>query len=356
MSRIAFVVNPRSDGGRTGDGWPRIEKRVRHALGPIAVHFTQARGDGTRLAREALGGGAELVVAVGGDGTLGEVANGFFDEAGRGHPTAVFAFYQRGTGGDFQRTFAQAQSRDRGGPPRDPSGPGLSALDATLDGLTAYVEQRSGAVAIDVGRLDYTTHEGRAARRHFLNIASFGIGGAFDAMLNRSHKMLGGRIATRLTGARALATYEHQRVRLQLDDTPSRTLRIHNVAVANGAYYGGGQHIAPDARIDDGLFDVAVLGDLTVTDKLAFAARIFDGAHTELRRVEVLRARRVFAEPAPAPRGSDGHAEGPVLLDVDGEQPGRLPATFEVVPRALRVCLPADVAHGAFVRSTRETA
>ena len=327
MTRIAFIVNPRSDGGRTGDEWPRAEKRVRRALGGVQVCFTKARRDGTRLARAALDAGAQIVVAVGGDGTLGEVVNGFFDAEGRAHPTAVFAFYQRGTGGDFQRTF---------GLTRD--------LDATLAAVSACAEDPARARSLDVGRIDYTTHEGRVARTHFLNIASFGIGGAFDVMLNRSGKMLGGRVATRMTAVRALATYAHQRVRLRIDDAPERTLCIHNVAIANGQFYGGGQHIAPDARVDDGALDVVVLGDLTVSDKFTFATRIFEGEHTAMRRVEVVRARCVVAEPAPDSREGDPRAEGPVLLDVDGEQPGRLPATFEVLPGALRVCLPMDCA------------
>ena len=316
--RTAFIVNPSSDGGRTGADWPRIERKLRRALGPIDVFETTQRGDGTTLAAAALAKGAELVVAVGGDGTLGEVVGGFFASS---RSLATFAFLQRGTGGDFQRTAGGARNED--------------ALCAAL------VEPAVHTRAIDVGRVTYEAHDGRRASRYFLNLASFGIGGLFDAMLNASRKTLRGRAATTLTGVRALYAYRHQTVRLSLDDGPARTVRIHNVAVCNGRFYGGGQHIAPDARLDDGLFDVVLLGDLGLAEKLGFAQRIFAAKHLDLRKVEVARARRVVAQAVPETDGALGTRDDtPVLLDVDGEQPGRLPAIFEVVPGALRLCAP----------------
>jgi len=343
--RTAFIVNPSSDGGRTGDDWPRLEKKLRRALGPIDVFETTRRGEGTSLAARALAGGANLVVAVGGDGTLGEVVGGFFAESAGDlrsiesppgsddaraprrsrlpHPHAAFSFLQRGTGGDFQRTLGLGKDPD--------------LFCAALAAPAAHTR------TIDVGKVTYTTHDGGTASRYFLNIASFGIGGLFDAMLNASKKTLRGRAATTLTGVRALYGYKHQKVSLSLDDGPSRALRIHNVAVANGQYYGGGQHIAPDASLDDGLFDVVLLGDLGVGEKLSFARRIFDAKHLELRKVERARARRLHAAPAPddvALGSAEARDDTPILLDVDGEQPGRLPATFEIVPGALRLCVP----------------
>ena len=318
MAPVAFILNRSSDGGRTGDEWPRLERTLRRALGPIDVFPTLRRGHGTELCRHALAAGAELVVAVGGDGTLGEVASGFFDTDGRPHARGAFAFLQRGTGGDFQRTLAQR-----------------SDVEAFV---RAVADPTAHARLIDVGRVTFAAPGGATASRHFLNIASFGIGGVFDALLNDSRKALRGRAATTLTGVRALLTYHHQLVRLRQNDGPAQTVRIHNVAIANGQYYGGGQHIAPEARLDDGLFDVVCIGDLTTSDKLAFAARIWDGEHLDLRRVEHTRARKVVAE---AVGGDTPEERAPVLLDVDGEQPGALPATFEVVPRALRLVVPS---------------
>jgi diacylglycerol kinase family enzyme len=104
------------------------------------------------------------------------------------------------------------------------------------------------------------------------------------------------------------------------------------VAVANGKYFGGGMKIAPDAALDDGGFDVVTVGDATKAQMLVHGTKIYSGAHLGLPFVQVERARRVRAESIVGEE---------VLLDVDGEQPGRLPATFELLPSAIRVMHPA---------------
>jgi diacylglycerol kinase family enzyme len=122
--------------------------------------------------------------------------------------------------------------------------------------------------------------------------------------------------------------YKNAPVRLLLDDTPARDGKIYNVAVANGRYFGGGMKVAPDASLDDGLFDVVTMGDMGMSDLLLRGLDIYSGKHLKNPKVSLHRARRVEAQPL------DG-AE--VLLDVDGEQPGRLPATFELVSGVLQV-------------------
>lgn len=297
-----FVVNPRSDGGRTGSAWPRVEARLRRELGDLRVAFTAAGGEAAPIARRALEGGHELVVAVGGDGTINEVVNGFFEGGRPVTPGAALGILQRGTGGDFRRTLG---------------------LEGTLDG---YVRALVGGSVrrVDVGRLTFVDHQGRERERYFLNIASFGVGGVFDQYLNRSRRVLAGRFATTWAGLRAAASYRNQPVRLCLDGGAPREVRVHNVAVANGRYYGGAMQVAPQAQLDDGLFDVVVLGDLRLSQIPDLARRIYAGTHLGMRQVEHARARRVQAE-----------SDEVVLLDVDGEQPGRLPASFEVVPGAL---------------------
>jgi diacylglycerol kinase family enzyme len=181
---------------------------------------------------------------------------------------------------------------------------------------------------IDIGRLRYVDHQGRAALRHFLNIASFGIGGLVDEIVNRSSKALGGKAAFALATLRAMLRYRHQRVRIRLDGKEPKETHILNVAVANGRFFGGGMNIAPHAELDDGLFDVVELGDLGLVDFVLHGQKLRKGDHLQMPEVSFTRAKRVEAHPAIGER---------VLLDVDGEQPGMLPATFEIVPRALRL-------------------
>jgi YegS/Rv2252/BmrU family lipid kinase len=306
MPSTVVVVNPRSAGGKTERRWPQLRQIIHEAYGPFEERFTKAPGDGTALARAALGEGAELVVALGGDGTINEVVNGFFDGDRAVSPQASFGVLPSGSGGDFVKTLGTAKD--------------LRGAAAQLKGTPK---------TIDVGRLSFVAHDGSTQHRHFINITSFGISGLVDRYVNQSSKPLGGTVAFALASLRAGTKYKNANVRLTLDGRPPKDGKIYTVAVANGRYFGGGMKVAPEARLDDGLFDVVTLGDFSFSDLLLRGLDIYSGKHVTNPKVTVHRARRVEASP------TDDGAE--VLLDVDGEQPGRLPATFELLPAALNV-------------------
>lgn len=306
MPGTVVVVNPRSAGGKTEKRWPQLREIIHEAYGPFEAKFTRATGDATALTREALRGGAELVVALGGDGTINEVINGFFDGETPIAPAAAFGVLPAGTGGDFIKTLGT--SRD----------------------IRAAAEQlrRAQPRAIDVGRLTFVDHAGKRQVRHFINIASFGISGLVDRLVNESSKALGGTVSFATATLKAGLKYKNATVRLVLDGGAPREGKVYNVAVANGRYFGGGMKVAPEAILDDGLFDVVTMGDFGFADLVLRGLDIYSGKHIKNPKVTVHRARKVEAQ---ALDGSE------VLLDVDGEQPGRLPATFELLSGGLRV-------------------
>jgi YegS/Rv2252/BmrU family lipid kinase len=306
MPGTVVVVNPHSAGGKTEKKWPQLRETIHEAYGPFEALFTTAPGDATRLTREALRGGADLVVAMGGDGTINEVVNGFFDGNKATSPTAAFGVLPAGTGGDFIKTLGVSKD--------------VRAAAAELKASTPR--------SIDVGRLTFTGHDGTEQTRHFINIASFGISGLVDQMVNDSSKALGGTLSFAVSTLRAGMKYKNAAVRLVLDGGAPKEGKIYNVAVANGRYFGGGMKVAPDASLDDGLFDVITMGDFGFGDLLLRGLDIYSGKHVTNPKVTVHRAKKVEATP------TDG-AE--VLLDVDGEQPGRLPASFEILGGGLKV-------------------
>ncbi|MDB4967258.1 MAG: diacylglycerol kinase catalytic region [Myxococcales bacterium] len=305
MAVTVLVVNPHSAGGKTERRWPELRATIQEAYGTFEERFTRSAGDATTITREALKAGADLVVAVGGDGTINEVVNGFFDDDGPIRPQASFGIVPAGTGGDFIKTL---------GVPRD-----TFAAAAVL---------KSAPRKVDVGRLRYVDGAGKPAVRHFINIASFGISGLVDRYVNESSKVLGGKVSFALATLKAGAAYQNASVRLTLDGGTPREGKIYNVAVANGRYFGGGMKVAPDAALDDGLFDVVTMGDFSFGDLLFRGLDIYSGKHLRNPKVSVQRARRIDAE------ALDGVE---VLLDVDGEAPGRLPASFEILQGALQV-------------------
>jgi YegS/Rv2252/BmrU family lipid kinase len=309
--RTVLIVNPKSQGGRLGKQWKDVADTIGRAF-PFDEAITQGPGDATRLAREALKAGAERVVAIGGDGTINEVVNGFFDEQGVAiKPSASFALIPFGTGGDFRRTI----------------GIPLETVDA------AAIIKANKTKKIDVGKLQLTTREGTPQLRMFINIASFGVSGVVDRLVNESGKKLG-RLSFMLATARATWSYTNQRVQLIFDgDAATRVeATINTVAVANGKFFGGKMKVAPDAEVDDGLFDVISMGDFTFGDLVKSGRRLYEGTHVTMDKVSTRRAKSVEATPI--------DPKAVVELDVDGEAPGLLPAKFEIIPAGLTMVVP----------------
>ena len=307
--RTILIVNPKSQGGRLGKRWNDVAETIGRVF-PFEPMITEGPGDATRLARQALRDGAERVVAIGGDGTINEVVNGFFDDAGAPiAPDASFAVLPYGTGGDFRRTLELP-----------------TELTAAAKVIAANHRRK-----IDVGKLEFTTMAGERKLRMFVNISSFGVSGVVDRLVNESGKKLG-RLGFAVATARATWSYKNQRVQLVFDGEDRVEITINTVAVANGKYFGGAMKVAPDAELDDGKFDVIALGDFGFGDLLASGRRLYSGSHLTMAKVTARRARVVEAEPI--------DPKSIVELDVDGENPGRLPARFELVPAALWVVAP----------------
>ncbi len=299
-----FVVNPRSANGGTGARWPALEAYLRDLGMEGETRYTTAPDDARRLTVEALARGVRLVVAVGGDGTINEVVNGFFDPS-VSSSGAELGILPCGTGGDLIRTLDIS---------RNP----YHAAEQLLKG---------SARKLDVGLARFQSG-GREVERYFVNIAEAGLGGAVVERVNRTSKALGG-FASFLAGTLAtFATYRPGELTLAVDGGAPRTLRAWNVVVGNGCYFGGGMRILPDARPDDGLFDVMVVGDVPRSALFANVAAIYRGTHLRQAGVEHFRAREVTVDSAV-----------PLLLDLDGEQPGTTRVTFQVVPGALTVRL-----------------
>jgi diacylglycerol kinase (ATP) len=308
--RTVVVVNPQSQGGKLGKRWPELADTLARVF-PFDDVQTTGPGDATRIAREALKSGADRVVAIGGDGTINEVVNGFFEAGEPIAPDASFALIPFGTGGDFRRTAEIP----------------LELADA------AAVIAANKRKQIDVGKLELTQRDGTRALRMFANIASFGVSGVVDRLVNESGKKLG-RLSFALATARATWSYKNQRVELVFDDNVRDRIEatINTVAIANGKYFGGAMKVAPDAELDDGKFDVVAMGDFTFADLIKSGRRLYKGTHLTMDKVSTRRARIVEASPI------DPSAE--VELDVDGEPLGLLPARFELMPAALWMVVP----------------
>jgi len=307
--RTVVVVNPHSQGGKLGKRWRDLSDTIARGF-PFDEAITKGVGDATTLTRAALRAGAERVVGIGGDGTVNEIVNGFFDESGAPiAPDASFALIPFGTGGDFRRSINM---------PVDTA----AAVKVIADNHTTK---------IDVGRLHFTATDGAKTTRMFANIASFGVSGVVDRLVNESGKKFG-RLSFLVASLRATWSYTNKRVQLTLDGDERIEATVNTVAVANGKYFGGAMMVAPHAELDDGRFDVIAMGDFGFGDLVTSGRRLYKGTHLAMDKVSERRARVVDAEPID---------KGDVIeLDIDGENLGRLPARFEIVPAAWSVIVP----------------
>jgi YegS/Rv2252/BmrU family lipid kinase len=303
-----FLVNPASGSGATARRWPALESRVRAAGLEPDVAFSSAPGDLARLAREAAEDGAGLVVAVGGDGTVHEVANGLLDAERR--PLPDLGLLPRGTGDDFARALEIPSAEDE-----------------------AVAVLRTGTSrSVDAGRVSYHRAGGEAARSHFVSMSGVGMSGAVAARLNRSSKRLGGRVAGLVSTFAVFARWTNVPLQVRVDDQEREGL-MEDVLVANTAYHNGGMRLCPDAEPDDGVFDVLLLGDVTKLDLVRTLRKLYNGTHLPHPKAELLRGATVTVESAE-----------PLPVELDGEQPGTTPVRFEVLPAALRVRVPAPSA------------
>ena len=237
---------------------------------------------------------ADLLVVVGGDGTLNEVANG--------RPRAEVAVIPLGTGMDFVRTFGIPTSFD-------------DAVAVARDG---------GTREIDLGRVTLNGRE-----RWFANVASVGMSGAVAKRANGMSKTLGAKATFFYALTREFVTWKNTPVDVKLDDGAVRRGRMHDVVIANGQWHGGAMWLAPDAAPDDGQFDVLFVGDVDKLDFLTTALKLYKGTHLAHPKLDLVRSATVDVE-----------APIPLPVETDGEVAGTTPARFEVVPHALRVRVP----------------
>lgn len=299
-----LIVNPQSAAGLTQEEWASQANVIRRNLGPFECEFTKKIWDAAAIAEEQAKSGRKLIVAVGGDGTISEVANGIL----RAGSEAELGILPRGTGGDFRRT-----------------------LDIPLQIGKAAAKLKNGTMhKMDVGRVVYTDHEGNEASRFFANAASFGMSGEVAGRVNRAAmKWLGGKVAFASATLRTSLSFDSPEVTIQLNGQDAQRLKISIVCIANGRYFGGGMKIAPEARLNDGRFDVITVADLSLAELLTKSYRIYTGSHLNLKEVGHAHATKIQAYPV--------NKSQEVLMEVDGETPGRLPATFEILPQALRI-------------------
>jgi len=292
------IVNPVAGARSTRRKWPIISRLLERIGLSFDFDYTEGVGHAMELARLAASDGYRYLVAVGGDGTVNEVANGILHSPNAS--ATALGVVSTGTGSDFARSAGLARD--------------YTAACATLTS--------SKRLTIDVGVVEYQ-RDGKTQERFFVNSAGAGFDAAVVKETERFPKFFGGTIPYVAGMLRALVSYKNKSVTLKVGDEEEHH-RVLTIAVANGNYMGGGMRIAPDAALDDRLLDVVVIGDMGKLELLKEFPSVYKGTHINHPKVSVKKTRSVSIE-----------SSKPMLVYADGELLGECPASFRVVPKAL---------------------
>ena len=269
-------------------------------------YMTTRAGEATEVTRATLSNGSANIIAVGGDGTLSEVVNGYFDERGNViDKDSTLGLLPSGTGSDFRRSL------------------GPNNNDQFISLLL-----NSRTRSIDAASAEFYNKHGERTSRMFINVASFGLGGDVSALVNawrgRLPRLITGRARFAAAAIAALKNYKNADVSLLIDDREI-TINSNLIVVANGRFAGGGMMLAPNAELDDGLLDVILTDEVTRLDIVRELQRIQSGAHLKNPKVTEIRAREIVI-----------NASRPMPIDLDGEMVGTTPARITVLPSAIR--------------------
>ena len=320
---LLIIVN--NVAAKARQSWPRIKNELDAAGVNYQTHHTDRQGDATLQTRAALKSGVQLIVVVGGDGTLSEAAEGFFQFNDLEipptpiNPNAALAILPAGTGDDFARGLRRNRA----------------PLKEWIDTLVAFVRAggkgQAGARQIDVL---YGLCDGFQKQFICLNASTMGIGGETAgrvASQGRFMRNFSGEFRFVFAAVGALAAWRERRVRVTVDDKTVADGPMNLVGVANGLYAGGGMMLSPDAKIDDGKLDVITASGLSRTEIVRELARIHKGGHVKNAKVRIMQGEGVSIETF--------SPEDAMLIEADGNVRGMTPAEFRVMPKALRfVC------------------
>lgn len=304
-ANTTFIINPASDSGRTRKKLRSITKEIYAQNRQAKIALTRHALHAISLTREAVKLGAKRIVVVGGDGTLNEAINGFFDKDGKilNHKTSL-AIIPSGTGSDFARSIEHKKDM------RD-------AINFALNGK---------AKPTDVGMVEARDSNGLRVKRYFMNVSSVGLSGLVAGFMKTVTKKFGGKTAYFLATLQAIRAQKPPTLLISSEGMEITLENCSLVSLANGKFFGSGMKIAPNAELDDGKLDLITVQNLGAMFFLRSGYRVYLGTHLELADVHAYQTSEVLV-----------HAltQEPVYVEVDGELFAELPARYSVMHNAV---------------------
>jgi YegS/Rv2252/BmrU family lipid kinase len=302
---VYTIVNPIAGGGRTGMLIPKLLAELEKRFGSdFIMRTTRQPLEATDITRESILAGAKLVIVMGGDGTVQEAVNGFFKDRKLINPDCELGILNYGTGKGLQ------QSLD---------------LPLLLENQLDFIAD-SKANPIDIGCVRYFDEKGRKYERLFINECQLGIGGNVVTGVSMKHKYFGGTIAFGSVAVKEALIYKAINLNVKFDDMQVISGDLIGVVAGNGAFCAGGMRLTPDAVPNDGQFDILLIHDMSILNRIWNFARIYSGKHIKSKYFTLRRSKSLVID-----------SSEPVLIEADGELLGRIPCEISLLPSVLKV-------------------
>ena len=302
---IVFIVNNKNN--RLAKVLPRLDQYCQQAnMGSVQFLTTLRKKHAIELAKQATENGCDYMIAVGGDGTLHEVINGMLQCNIPANYYPVLGLLPYGSANDFART---------------------TGISKSIENLFALIKSKS-TQKLDLGKIILQQTQ---ETRYFINITGVGLGAEVAQNLERSSSVLGPGFNYYKHIIKGFLSYVKKEVSCT-SNTWQWQGKLLQMAVANGRYFGNAICIAPDAKLTDGQFQLAIFGDLSLWDYLKNFGNLRKGVRINHPQVSYHTTNEVLLE--------SNDACG---IEADGEYVGLAPATISVLPKAIRFLMPLDV-------------
>jgi len=304
-SNIQVVVNPVAGSGKAKRVAQTIMQKIRNNSGSdVNITFTKEKNDAIFITRKAIAEGATMIVAVGGDGTINEVVNGFYTDGNQINPACELGVLNCGTGGGFARTLFGSK-------------PIMQQIEILF---------QPTSLTLDLGCITYQDSSGRTVRRLFVNECQAGIGSKVASIVGKSSKIFGGKIAFGFTATFQAIFLNPQILKLGYDNEPIQEFELIGLVVGNGPECAGGMKLTPDAKLNDGLFDVLSIYEMSIYRRLLSFSKVYSGTHILEPYCSVKRCKKLMIQ-----------SDNQVTLEADGEMLGNSPFNIELLPAAISV-------------------
>lgn len=304
MKKTIFIINPAAAKGALGRAWASLAKGLQGKIHHFDAAFTQKKGDAIHLTSDAVQKGYEMIVAVGGDGTLNECVNGFFLKGDPARKKTILGILPFGRGSDLAR------------------GLGISRFPEEAIGHLRGTKTK----LLDVGKVTWKEN-GKTKTSYFINNAYFGMGPLIDHYAKACPKFFGAWGSYFYGLLRSDLEYKYLTVTIEYNGE-IKEHTFYNIVVTNGPYYGAGMVANPDAKLDDGQLNITVIGKMGLVSRLKFISGLYNGKYLNMKEITTYQSEK-FVIKSKEPKTK-------VAVDLDGDTVAELPATFEIVPRALR--------------------